>query len=93
MLNLNAEKKYIEEIDNKVRSLELEKVRLEQHKLYTEKAIADSVAKMKELGYTPETINSGIEEIENNISILKSKINSILGIETKEVDEDDSYPF
>ena len=48
---------------------------------------------MKELGYTPETINSGIEEIENNISILKSKINSILGIETKEVDEDDSYPF
>lgn len=90
-MDLKLEKQYIEEIDKKVRNLELEKVKLEQQKLYTEKAIDETLTKMEELGYTPDTINDGIKEMESNITKLKSKINSILGIE--EVHEDDSDPF
>lgn len=90
-MDLKLEKKYIEDIDKKIRNLELEKVKLEQQKLYTENAINETLNKMKELGHTPETIDSGIKEMEGNITKLKTKINSILGIE--EVDEDDSDPF
>ena len=90
-MDLKLEKKYIEEIDAKVRELELEKVRLEQQKIYAETAITETLNKMKELGYTPDTIGEGISKMESDIKTLKSKINSILGIE--EDGEDDDYPF
>ena len=72
-MDLKLEKKYIEEIDAKVRELELEKVRLEQQKIYAETAIAETLNKMKELGYTPDTIGEGISKMESDIKTLKSK--------------------
>lgn len=91
-MDLKLEKRYIEEIDKKVRNLELEKVKLEQQKIYTEKAIDETLAKMQELGFTPDTIDDGISTMESNILALKTKINTILAIE-EEVEKDESYPF
>ena len=42
---------------------------------------------MKELGYTPDTIGEGINKMESDIKTLKSKINSILGIEEDDESE------
>lgn len=92
-MNIDLEKKYIQDIEKKVRNLEIEKVKLEQQKEYTEKAIQESLNKMKELGYTPETIGQGIQKLENNIAKLKSKINSILKIENENGEEDEHLLF
>lgn len=78
MININQEKAYIQNIDNRVRSLEMEKVRLEQQKEYTQKSIDENMLKMQELGFSPETIDAGIEQLSSSITTLKGKIESIL---------------
>ena len=90
-MNIQLEKKYIQEIENKVRALELEKVKLEQQKEYAEKAINDNLAKMQELGFTPDTIDAGIGTLSNSITVLKCKIDEILNakVETKESSDED----
>lgn len=93
-LDLQAEKKYIQDIEANVRKLELEKVKLEQQKEYAQKAINESLNKMNELGFTPETIDDGIEKCHETITVLKSKINKLLGIKgDDEVEGNDEYPF
>lgn len=95
-LDLQAEKKYITDIEADVRKLELEKVKLDQQKEYAQNAIDESLKKMDELGFTPETIDDGIEKIYGTIVTLKSKINKLLGAEEEEDEKDDDeidYPF
>lgn len=92
-MNLQAEKKYIQDVEKRVRELELEKVKLEQQREYAEKSINDNLKKMEELGFTPETIDEGIEKLYNNIESLKSKINTILNIEPVKEKKDESIPF
>lgn len=91
-LDLQAEKKYITDIETNVRKLELEKVKLDQQKEYAQNAINESLNKMEELGFTPETIDEGIEKVYGTIVTLKSKINSLLGVKEEGVDDGD-YPF
>lgn len=97
-LDLQAEKKYIQGIEANIRNLELEKVKLEQQKEYAQNAIDESLKKMQELGFTPDTIDEGIDKCYETITILKSKINKLLGIkdnknEEEEVIKDGDYPF
>lgn len=91
-LDLQAEKKYITSVEANVRNLELEKVKLDQQKEYAQNAINESLSKMEELGFTPETIDDGIEKVYGTIVTLKSKINKLLGVK-EEGDEDSGYPF
>lgn len=97
-LDLQAEKKYIQGIEASIRNLELEKVKLEQQKEYAQNAIDESLKKMQELGFTPDTIDEGIDKCYETITVLKSKINKLLGIkdnknEEEEVIKDGDYPF
>lgn len=99
-LDLQSEKKYIQDIEANVRNLELEKVKLEQQREFAQKAMDESLKKMNELGFSPDTIDDGIDKCYDTITTLKSKINKLLGIKTddedleeNEVKENDEYPF
>lgn len=93
MININQEKAYIQSIDKKVRDLEMEKVRLEQQKEYTQKSIDENLAKMQELGFTPDTIDAGIEQLSSSITTLKGKIESILNNVSPAKEEENSLDF
>lgn len=92
-MNLQAEKEYIQNVEKQIRDLELEEVKLNQQKEYAEKAIEDNLKKITDLGFTPETIEQGIESLSSNIAELKSKINSVLNVQDSEAVSDANAPF
>lgn len=78
MIDLQEAKQFINGVDSQVRTLELEKVKLDQQKEYAEKALTDNESKMKELGCTPETISTEIETMSTSATTLRTKIEGIL---------------
>lgn len=77
-INLDEARAFISGVDQKIRNLELEKVKLEQQKEYTQKSLEENVKKMEEYGCTPETIDSEIEKLSQTALALRGKIETIL---------------
>lgn len=78
MINIAEEKKFIQEVDRKTREMELEKAKLEQNKAIVEDQLRQVKEKMNQMGCTPETVSSKIQEHSDKIVALKAKMQSIL---------------
>lgn len=78
MINVNEGKQYIKNIEQRTRSLELEKAKLEQQREHSIKMMEETKQKITELGFTPETIDAGINKLSNDITVLRQKIDSVL---------------
>lgn len=87
MLNINSEKQKVKEYENKIRTLEMNKVRNEEAKRNAEIRIKELEEEMVSLGVSPDTIDQNIKSLESNIAELKNKIDRSLNIEDEEESE------
>lgn len=78
MIDIQKEKAFIQEVDKKTRDLELEKAKLEQNRVMVEEQMAQIIQKMESLGCNPDNIDEKLNESEDKIQALKTKMENIL---------------
>lgn len=77
-IDIEQEREYIKNVDEKMRALELEKAKLEQNKIIVEDQKRQVIEKMESLGCTPENIEEKINEYSSKVLELKTKMETIL---------------
>lgn len=78
MIDLNDARDFIKKVEERSRSLEVEKAKLEQQKEYTEKSLKENTKKMAELGCTPDNIDDEIKKLSSSAVTLRSRLETKL---------------
>ena len=83
-MDIKEARKFINDSNEKVRKLELQKAKTEERKKINDAALAECIEKMKSMGCTPETIQSIIDDKTSKAETIKNKIDQVLnGIENE----------